>query len=104
MNRKVQTRIEHAQPGIGTAAEMRRAVPMLANPEPNSPTSRFSGRKVQELANLTPTPPLHRMERGQGERTSARPALTPVPPFPSHGEGARGKGCKRAVPQESSRK
>src|ERR1051326_8892513 len=43
------------------------------------------------LMNLTPFPPLHLMERGQGERASARCRLTPRSPSPSDREGAGGK-------------
>src|SRR5437870_3963992 len=63
----------------------------------------------RELATLNPVPPLHatrravapsqRVERGQGERTSIRLALSPLAPSPSDGEGARGRGRRREASQ-----
>ena len=43
------------------------------------------------LAILTPVPPLHPMERGQGERSCARCGPTPIPPPHSMGRGSGGE-------------
>src|SRR2546427_5473613 len=50
------------------------------------------------LAILTPVPPLHPMERGQGERSCARCGPTPVPPPHSMGRGAGGEGIAALLP------
>src|ERR1043166_924599 len=42
-----------------------------------------------------------RWRGGEGERTCARPCLTPLSSSPSDGEGARGRGQIGRTPQES---
>src|ERR1043166_7959298 len=44
------------------------------------------------LANLTPVPPLHPMERGPGGEVEGPPQPHPRSPSPSDGEGARVEG------------
>src|SRR5438093_8333437 len=48
-----------------------------------------------ELANLTPVPPLHSMERGAGGEVARGDPPHPRSPSPSNGEGARGRGRTR---------
>src|SRR5437016_4278988 len=72
-------------------APVRLAAPGPAKQEPILLSSAWSSRKVQELANLIPVPPLHPMERGQGERKCARPALTPRSPLSIGWRGGQGE-------------
>ena len=63
-------------------------------------TRGWKGRQVQEVANLTPLPPLHPMERGKAERKCARPALTPRSPLSivwRGGHGERLSACDAAT-------
>src|ERR1043166_7209851 len=71
-------------------------MPKLAVPKPPGPeldllTSAWNGRKLEELTDLTPAPPLHPMERGQGEKACAIAVLTPRSPLSIGWRGGQGE-------------